>query len=106
MSFLFLDVNLFAQSLHNYMQTKESFTDFWRALKRRFKVAKDHVTRSCDEHKNFAGGQKMYWEVELRSHIYIEVRDQRVRELIDELAEDQHTLDRYIETGESYEASK
>ena len=47
-----------------------------------------------------------YWEVELRSYIYIGVRDQRVRELIDQLAEDQHTQDRYVEIEESYEVSK
>ena len=34
------------------------------------------------------------------------MRDQRVQELIDQQAEDQYTLDRYVEIEESYEASK
>ena len=39
------------------------------------------------------------------SKIYIGVRDQRIRELIDQLPEEQQKLTRYVEIGESYEAS-
>ena len=42
----------------------------------------------------------------MRSHIYTGGRDQGVGELITQLAEDQHALDRYAEIRESYEASK
>ena len=45
------------------------------------------------------GCQQQYWEVDLRSHLYIGQRMKRVGELIDQLAEDQHTLDRYVEIG-------
>ena len=75
-------------------------------LKRRLKLAKDIMTRSCDEHKNCAGCHQNYREVELGSHIYITVKDQRVGDLIDQLAEDQHTLDRCVEIGESHKTSK
>ena len=44
-------------------------------------------------HKNCAGCQQKYWEVQLRSYIH----------MIDQLAEDQYTLDRYVETGELYD---
>ena len=47
-----------------------------------------------------------YSDIKLRTHIYICVRDQRVREVIDQLAEDQHTMDSYVEIGESCEVSK
>ena len=47
----------------------------------------------------------MYWELELMSKIYIVVRDQRIRELIDQLPEGQHKLTRYVEIEESYETS-
>ena len=33
-------------------------------------------------------------------HIYIAVREQKVRDLIDQLPEEQHTLDKYVEIGE------
>ena len=34
------------------------------------------------------------------------MRDKRIRELIGQLADDQHTLDRYVEIGKSYDTSK
>ena len=41
----------------------------------------------------------------MTSKIYIGVRDHRIRELIDQLPEEQHKLTRYMEISESYEAS-
>ena len=98
-------INKYVLKFSNYKQTTESFTDFSTELKRRFKLAKHSVTKLCDEHKNCALCQQKYWEMDWRSYIYIGVRDQRGRELIDQLVEDQHTLDRYVEIRESYEAS-
>ena len=59
----------------------------------------------CEDHKDCAGCKQRHWEVELMSKIYIEVRDQRIRELINQLPEEQHKLTRYVEIGECYEAS-
>ena len=59
-------INKYVPELSNYRQTTESFTDFWTELKTRFRLAKDSVTRSCDERKNCAGCQQKSWEVELR----------------------------------------
>ena len=39
------------------------------------------------------------------SKIYTGVRDQRIRELIDQILEGQHKVTRYVGIGESYEAS-
>ena len=40
------------------------------------------------------------------SYIYIGVTEQKVRDLIDQLPVDQHTLDKYVEIGELQETSK
>ena len=40
------------------------------------------------------------------SYIYIGVREQKVRDLIDQLPDEQHTLDKYVEVGEIQETSK
>ena len=58
----------------NYRQPTESFTDFGMELKREFKLAKDSMTKSCDEHKNCAQCQQKYWEVDWRLYIYIGVK--------------------------------
>ena len=42
----------------------------------------------------------------MMSYIYIGVREQKVRDLIDQLPEEQHTLDKYVEIGELQETSK
>ena len=43
---------------------------------------------------------------ELMSYIYIGVREQKVRYLIDQLPDEQHTLDKYVEIAELQETSK
>ena len=40
------------------------------------------------------------------SYIYIGAREQKVRDLIDQLPDEQHTLDKYVEIGELQETSK
>ena len=97
--------NRYALELNNYRQSTETFTEFWTELKRRFTLARDSFSRMCEDHKDCAGCKQRYWEVELMSKIYIGVRDQRIRELIDQLPEEQHKLTRYVEIGECYEAS-
>ena len=97
--------NRYALELNNYRQTTETFIEFWTELKRRFTLARDSFSRMCEDHKDCAGCKQRYWEVELMSKIYIGVRDQRIRELIDQLPEEQHKLTRYVEIGECYEAS-
>ena len=87
-------INKYVLELSNYKKTTESFTDFWTEIKGRFKLAKDSVTSLCDKCKNYARCQQKNWELEMRSHIYIGVKDQMVRELINQLAKGQHTLDR------------
>ena len=97
--------NRYTLELNNYRQTAETVTEFWTELKRRFTLARDSFSRTCEDHQYCAGCKQRYWEVELMSKIYIGVRDQRIRELIDQLPEEQHKLTRYVEIGESYEAS-
>ena len=97
--------NRYAPELNNYRQATETFTEFWTELKRRFTLARDSFRRTCEDHKDCAGSIQRYWEVELMSKIYTGVRDQMIRELIDQIPEEQHKLTRYVEIGESYEAS-
>ena len=40
------------------------------------------------------------------SYIYIGAREQQVRDLIDQLPDEQHTLDKYVEIGELKETSR
>ena len=37
------------------------------------------------------------------SYIYIGVREQKVRDLMDQLPDEQHTLDKYVKIGELQE---
>ena len=39
-------------------------------------------------------------------YMYIAVRDGKVRDLIDQQPDDQHSLERYLEVGEHYDMSK
>ena len=44
-------------------------------------------------------------EEELMSCIYIGVKEQRVRDLIDQLPDESHTLEKYLYIGENYDVT-
>ena len=97
--------NRYALELINYRQTTETSREFWTEMKRRFTLARESFSRRFEHHKDCTGSKQRYWEVEMMSKTYNGVRDQRIKELIDQLPEEQHKLTRYVEIDESYEAS-
>ena len=73
-------------------------------LKRTFNLAKKSST-TCDEHKDCKVCWQKYHKEELISHIYIGVKEQWVRDLIDQVPDDKPKLDKYVEIGENYDMS-
>ena len=98
--------NIYKSGLSHFRQTLETVTEFWTELKRKFELAKGTTNIQCEEHRNCQDCHQRYVDDELMSYIYIEVREQKVRDLIDQLPDEQHTLDKYVEIGELQETSK
>ena len=61
---------------------------------------------NCEEHKDWKACWQKYHDEKLISYIYIDVKEQRVRDFIDQLPDDQHKLGKYVEIGENYDVSK
>ena len=87
--------NKYKKDLITYRQTTETFSQFFVELKRRYDLAKDNSKYLCREHNTCKECIDRMKQEDLMSYIYIGVREQRARELIDQLATADHTLEKY-----------
>ena len=97
--------NKYRSELSHFRQTIETFPEFYTELKRKFELAKGTTTTLCDNHKRCKNCIQKYMEEELMSYIYIGVKEQRVRDLIDQLPDESHTLKKYLYIGENYDVT-
>ena len=98
--------NKYRSELGHFRQTSETFTEFWTELKGEFEFAKGTTNIQCKEQRNYQDCHQGYVDDKLMSYIYIGVREQKVRDLIEQLPDEQHTLDKYVEIGGFQETSK
>ena len=77
---------------------------FWTKLKTKFELARNKSTR-CNDQRNCSACFDSYIEEELMSVIYNRVSDQRIRDHIDMLPDDEHTLEKYLYLGEAQEVN-
>ena len=87
--------NKYKKDLITYRQTTETFSNFFVELKRRYDLAKDNSKNLCREHSKCMECMERMKQEDLMSYIYIVVREQRTRKLIDQLATADHTLEKY-----------
>ena len=86
--------------LNHLSQTKESFSEFWTELKRKFELARNKSTR-CNDHRNCSACLDGYIEKELMSLIYNRFNHQRIRDCIDMLPDAEHTIEKYLHQGQT-----
>ena len=98
--------NKYRSEFNHFRQTSETFTEFWTELKRKFELAKCTTNIQCEGHRNCQDCHQIYVDDELTSYIYIGVREQKVRDLVDQMPDEQFTLDKYVEIGKLQETSK
>ena len=97
--------NKYKSDLDHFRQTTESFSEFWTELKRKFELARNKSTR-CNDHRNCSACLDGYIDEELMSLIYNRVSDQRIRDCTDMLSNVDHTLEKYLQLGETMELSE
>ena len=95
----------YRSELSHFRQTIETFPEFYTELKRKFELAKGTTTTLCDNHKRCQNFIQKYLEEDLMSYIYIGVKEQRVSDLIDQLPDESHTLEKYLYIGENYDVT-
>ena len=78
---------------------------FCTELKRKFELARNKSTKSHD-HQNCKATLDSYKEEELMSLIYNRINDQRIRNHIDMLHVAEHTQEKYVHLGETWELSE
>ena len=78
--------NKYKKDLITYRQTTEIFSQFFVEIKRRYDLAKDNSKYLCQEHNKCKECIERMKQEDLMSYIYIGVREQRARELIDQLS--------------------
>ena len=83
------------KDLITYRQTTETFSQFFVELKRRYDLAKDNSKYLCREHNTCKECIDRLKQEDLMSYIYKVIREQRARELIDQLATADPTLEKY-----------
>ena len=94
-------IQRYKYELHRCIQKPDqTFTQFFGILKSKVELAKAFDHKGC---KHAACKQECVSD-QMMSSIYIGAKDQRVRDKIDDLADDDHSVDKYREIAEMLES--